>query len=50
MYASIRDLQQRRRDIITVQRILKIMTPATGLLEVARSAKRSFSSYESKKK
>ena len=28
MYARIQDLQQRRRDIITVQRILKIMTPA----------------------
>ena len=28
MYARIQDLQQRRRDIITVQRILKIMTSA----------------------
>ena len=28
MYARIQDLQQRRRDIITVQRTLKIMTPA----------------------
>ena len=28
VYARIRDLQQRRHDIITVQRIFKIMTPA----------------------
>ena len=48
MYARIRDLQQRRRDIITKNS--QNYDASTGLLEAARSAKRSFSSYESKKK
>ena len=49
MYARIQDLQQRRRDIITVKNSQNY-DASPGLLEAARSAKRSFSSYESKKK